>query len=306
MGSWMIRWNFNAPTYSPGQTAQVSVWLENTGESWLHLSKLKLAFDFGTYDLDSIAGQVGPRTTAFLGSLNLNLPANVVGRKIFSFNYAINEYIRNYWVNLGSYQSDLSYFISVYPQPLYSVFVSRGLHLEDRVVGDPLTEMIREWGINTVTVGVEVQVPESQVAQAVRSQIAASQGLIAIATPRTLDALTGLWRTLEWHHGEVGIGFGVDKPLLILQDSRVALGGLPSYLSAAGQAPVLQFDAYNLDDLKMRLAATMPGFRGWLETQRKREFSESLSKLVVGGLAVVGVVTVIAGIAGAMGGQSKK
>jgi len=306
MGTWIIRWNFNAANYSPGQCAELNAWLENTGESWIHLSDFRLIFDFGIYDLTSIAGQVGPRTTTFLGSVKLNLPSDVVGQKLFSFDYTIQEYVVNQWVNLGSYASDRQYFISVYPQPLYTVFLSRGLHLEDRVTGDPLAEMIREWGIDTVTVGIEIQVPEEQVAQAVKQNIATSDGLIAIATPRSLDALSGLWRTLEWHHGEVGIAYGVDKPLLILCDRRVTLSGLPSYLDSSGQAPVLEFDPYNVEELRYRLAAVMPGFRGWLETHRKRDFSDSLLKVAVGGLAAVGAVTVLAGIFGASGRQSKK
>lgn len=35
---------------------------------------------------------------------------------------------------------------------------------------------------------------------------------LAHATPGYMDALTGLWRGLEWLHAEVGIAFGVDRP----------------------------------------------------------------------------------------------
>jgi len=55
--------------------------------------------------------------------------------------------------------------------------------------------MIREWGFETVTVGVEVKVPEEEVARTVEEEIKKADALIAIATPRFLDALTGLWRT---------------------------------------------------------------------------------------------------------------
>jgi len=126
----------------------------------------------------------------------------------------------------------------VYPTPFYRVFVSRGLSVEDRAIGDPIVEIIREWGFETVTVGIEVKVPDNQVPQAVREEIRKADAVIAIATPRYLDALTGLWRTLEWHHGEVGIAFGIDKPLLILKDKRTSLGGLPSYLTSLKQAPI--------------------------------------------------------------------
>lgn len=150
------------------------------------------------------------------------------------------EYINNSWLDVGYYQSDKQYFISVYPRPLYRVFVSRGLRaedrvIEDRVIGDPIVRMIREWGFETVTVGVEVKVPEELVPQKVKEEIMKADALIAIATPRFLDALTGLWRTLEWLHGEVGVAFGVNKPLLILKDKRVSLGGLPSYCKSFHQ-----------------------------------------------------------------------
>jgi len=142
----------------------------------------------------------------------------------------MHEYINNQWVDLGYYSSENQYFISVYPTPLYRVFVSRGLSAEDRAIGDPIAEMIREWGFETVTVGVEVEVPEEQIPTKVKEEIKRCDALIAIATPRHLDTLTGLWRTLEWLHGEVGMAFGIDKPLLILKDKRVSLGGLPGYL----------------------------------------------------------------------------
>ncbi len=68
--------------------------------------------------------------------------------------------------------------------------------------------MIREWGFKTVTVGIEVKVPEEQVLIAVRTEIERADAIIAIATPRHLDALTGLWRTLERLYSETGIAYG--------------------------------------------------------------------------------------------------
>lgn len=216
------------------------------------------------------------------------------------------EYISRLWTDLGQYSSERQYFISLYPAPLYRVFVSRGLLAEDRAIGDPIAEMIREWGFETITVGIEVRVPEAQISTKVKEEIKNSEAVIAIATPRTMDALTGLWRTLEWHHNEVGIAFGVDKPLLILKDKRVTLGGLPSYLSISKEAPIIEFDPYNLDQLKTGLSSLMPGFREWIETKRRQEFLNGLTKIAVGGLAVVGLIAILGGIAGALGGSSKK
>lgn len=306
MGNWIIRWNFNKSTYTPGEQALISFWIENNGDNPLYLSNLELQFDFGTYSLKSIGGMISPRENKFLGNVWLSLPKSVVGRKIFTLKYRLQEYINNNWVDLGFYSSDRQYFISVYPAPLYRAFVVRGLSTEDRAIGDPIAEMIREWGFETVTVGIEVKVPEEQVPLQVREEIKKSEAVIAIATPRFMDALTGLWRTLEWHHDEVGIAFGIDKPLLILKDKRVSLGGLPSYLMKLKQIPAIEFDPYNLDELKNGLSTIMPGFREWIETKRKQGFFETLERIITGGLAVVGVIAIITGIVGALSGSSKK
>jgi len=306
MGNWIIRWNFDKASYSPGETALVNFWMENTGENPLYLSDLELIFDFGTYSLESISGMILPRENKFLGNVRLPFPKNVVGRKIYMLRYRMYEYINNVWIDLGYYISEKQYFVSVYPRPFYKVFVSRGLSREDRMIGDPIAEMIREWGFETVTVGIEVKIPEEQVPIRVREEIKNSDAVIAIATPRYQDALTGLWRTLEWLHAEVGIAFGIDKPLLILKDKRVSLGGLPSYLTELKQVPVIEFDPYNLDEVKLNLSRIMPAFREWIETKRRREFFEILGKIVVGGLAVLGAITIISGIVGALSGSSKK
>jgi hypothetical protein len=306
MGNWIIRWNFDKASYSPGEVALVSFWMENTGENPLYLSDLELIFDFGTYSLESISGMILPRENKFLGNVRLPFPKNVVGRKIYMLRYRMYEYINNVWIDLGYYISEKQYFVSVYPRPFYKVFVSRGLSTEDRMIGDPIAEMIREWGFETVTVDIEVKVPEEQVPIRVREEIKNSDAVIAIATPRYQDALTGLWRTLEWLHAEGGIAFGIDKPLLILKDKRVSLGGLPSYLTKLKQVPVIEFDPYNLDEVKLNLSRIMPAFREWIETKRRREFFEILGKIVVGGLAVLGAITIISGIVGALSGSSKK
>lgn len=306
MGNWIIRWNFDNQLYSPGEIALASFWLENTGDTYLYLSELELDFDFGAYKLKGISGTVPPRVNKFLGNVRLLLPQNSVGRKIFTVKYRMHEYINNSWVDLRYYLSDKRYFISVYPTPFYNVFVSRGLGIEDRAIGDPIAEIIREWGFETVTIGIEIKIPNEQVPQVVREEIRKADALIAIATPRHLDAFTGLWGTLEWLHAEVGIAFGIDKPLLILKDKRVSLGGLPSYLVEMRQSPIIEFDPYNIDELRIGLSPCMPGFREWIETKRKQEFQDALEKIIVDGLAVVGGIVIISGIIGALGGASKK
>ena len=187
------------------------------------------------------------------------------------------------------------------PRPLYRVFVSRGLSIEDRVISDPIVEMIREWGFEAVTVGVEVEVPRELVARKVREEIMEADALIAIATPRHLDALTGLWKTLEWLHGEVGIAFGIDKPILILKDKRVDLGGLPSYLRFE-HVPIIEFDPYNLEELRVKPAIVMPGFREWIETKRRQKFFAALTNLI----CITSVIILVAGVVGFLIGTSRR
>lgn len=304
MGNWNIHWNFNKPSYSLGEQISVSYWMKNTGEYPLYLSDLKLIFDFGTYNLETIQGNVAPREDRFLGNIRITLPKNVIGRQLFTLKYHLHELVNNNWVDLGTFSSEKQYFISIYPKPLYGVFVSRGLLVEDRAIGNPIAETVREWGFKTVTVGIEVDVPEEQVLMRIKEEIQKSEAVIAIATPRFMDALTGTWRTLEWLHDELGIAFGIDKPLLILKDKRVTLGGLPSYLSKQNKVPPVEFDPYNLDELKIALSNIMPDFRDWIETKRKQAFNEKLGELALGGLAVVGFIAVVSGIIGALSDSS--
>ena len=299
MGSWNIRWNYDKPAYEPGKQALVNFWIENLGDTYLYLSDLRLNFDFGFYNLEPIAGMVRPREHRYLGNVRLPLPNHAVGQRNFVVSYRVYEYANGSWLDLGVHQSQ-QYWIGIYPRPFYRVFVSRGLRPEDRAIGDPIAAAIREWGFKTVTIGIERQVPEEQVTTAAREEIKQADAVIAIATPRFLDALTGLWKTLEWLHGEVGIAYGKDKPLLILKDKRVSLGGLPSYLAELDRLPLIEFDPYNLNEIPSLLAAVMPSFRDWIASKRRREFFAVLRDL----LAVVGGVTVLSGIVGNLRGSS--
>ncbi|MHA1595528.1 MAG: hypothetical protein ACTSXX_12450 [Candidatus Baldrarchaeia archaeon] len=305
MVSWILRWNFDKTTYSPGETAIISFWVENTGDTYLYFDDFEISFDFGTYKTRTISGQIPPRSNRFLGLARILLPKRVVGRKLFTIKHRVYEYFDNKWVNRGTIKYEKKFFLSIYPRPFYRVFVSRGLRIEDRAIGDPIVEMIKEWGFKTVTVGVEKQVPEEQVPMAVKTEIQRCDAIIAIATPRHLDALTGLWRTLEWLYSETGIAYGLNKPMLILKDKRVSLGGLPSYLVEYKYIPVIEFDPYNLDELRTKLAAIMPSFREWIETKRRQEFFEALGRIVVGGLTLIGLIA-LPGIIGSILGSFKK
>jgi len=305
--SWVLKWNFDKPNYSPGETAIAYFRAENLGQTPIYITEVSLEFDFGTYFLrDVISGFIMPRQDKYLGSVRIELPKNIVGRRLFTIKYRVYEYFNGSWVDLGYYSSDKRYFISIYPRPLYKVFVSRSIREEDKWITDAIVEMIKEWGFETITVGVEVKVPEEKVADAVKEEIKKADALIAIATPRFLDALTGLWKTLEWLHGEVGISYGQNKPLLILKDKRVGLGGLPKYLAEYKHMPLVEFDPFNLEELRLKLHTVMPGFREWIANRKKEEFFEALAALAREAIVVIGVIVVISGIVGTLFGSSKK
>jgi hypothetical protein len=58
------------------------------------------------------------------------------------------------------------------------------------MIGEPIAQMVREWGCNPITVGVDVHVPDSQLVSEIEHQIQNSNGLIAVVTPRVIERFT--------------------------------------------------------------------------------------------------------------------
>jgi hypothetical protein len=302
MDGWRVSWNFDKESYSPGESASISIWLENNSNFPLHVSEVAIAFDFGVYYLNQIVGgSIQPMNANFLGSSSLCVPDSIVGRKIFNITYRAHWFINNNWVDQG-YFTTKPFFISVYPRPYYNVFLSRGIHIEDRVVGDPIANMIREWGFYTTTVGIEVLVPNEEVPSRIRHEIQNSDALIVIATRRSYDILTYTWKSLDFIHNEVGVAYGIDKPMFILRDRNVSLGGLPSYLVNLGQSIEVQFDPADLNEVRLSLSLVMPNFRTSIESHSTEKFRNDLRNLILYGLAGVGIVT----LAGAVGSFFQK
>lgn len=307
MAQWEIQWQFNKLSYAPRETASVSFWIRNLGETVIYVDKVSLNFKFGTYDLkQGIAGQIGRNQRTFLGTMNLALPDYPVSNAIFKIIYEVFEYTGNGpvngWVNLGIYETDPKYFINILPTPFYKVYVSRGLSIDDRAIGDRIVQTLREWGIVDVTVGINPTVPNNEVPTMIKTEIGDADGLIAIATPRFIDALSGMARTLEWLYSESGIAYGLNKPLLLIREKDVAVNGLPGYLSSLNQIGVLEFSRGEMDKLPQKLTSVMPAFREAIST--KKQFP--LLQAVAGIAAVVGTGLIISGILGAIFDSSKK
>jgi hypothetical protein len=90
--------------------------------------------------------------------------------------------------------------------------------------------MIREWGLFPITVGINISAPEFLTNEIINSEIQNSAGLIAIATPGILDENNHTYKTLEWLHSETGLAYAQHKPIMILKDRSVNLGGRVSIL----------------------------------------------------------------------------
>jgi len=291
LGNWVLRWQFDKATYQPGDIGLVNFWLENRGDTHLCLTEAGLQFEFQEkenfyYSIKKTVN-VAPGGTQYVSFVNFKLPENITGIVRYRVCYHLWEYdrVRNVWIDLGFKWGKLDHYVKVIPLPYYRAFVSRGIRPEDRLIGDEIVEMIKEWGFETVTVGINAFAdPPERLSETIKEQIIKSDCLIAIATPRYLDALTGLWKTLEWLHGEVGIAYGTNRPILVLVDERIDLRGLPGELKDFSHT----FNPFKLEELRQKLGAIMPSFREWIEHRRREEFIGVLKRaalpLIVGGI----------------------
>lgn len=212
---------------------------------------------------------------------------SVYGKKAFTIVYDVNYYNGKGWVFYDSFRTDENrYFINVLPTrelntSRFIAFLSRGIRLEDLLIGDFIAQRIRQWNFETRTVGIEVSIPNEETSQHVRNEIKNADVLIAIATPRNYDQITDTWRTLEWLQAEVGIAYGVNKPLLILQENTVKLDALPNYLTSFDKVPIIVFDRSDLVGIIDNIDNYMPYLR---EAIKKKRVDAFFSALIKGGI----------------------
>ncbi len=302
MAQWNFRWNFNKGLYQPGENGNISFWLENIGESYIYAEKAWLNFDWQgnqAYYVDC-KSQIGPNGSAYLGYINFNIPQMKTGILTYSVGLDIWEYnsYAQSWSKLDTWWTKPDHFIKSIPSPFYRTFVSRGIKPEDRVIGDPIVEMIKNWGFEATTVGIDKLTNTEQTDEAVRQEISSCECMIAIATRRYLDALKGLWRTLEWLHGETGIAYGLNKPLLILTEENLLLEGLPGYLVDQKKIPSITFNPLDLGAFQQKLDTVLPSFREWIASKKSDEFWNTLTKAAL--------IFIFGAIFGSAIGSSKK
>ena len=276
----------------------------------MYISKLRLQFDWQKnkcYSKDC-AIRIEPNFSSHILELPFIIPTDITGISIYRIGYHLWEYdyLTEKWNDFNEQWSKWEYYVKVILRPYYRAFVSKGLIPKEHLINDPIIEIIKEWGFITKT--VEEPVNPEDLAPIIKKEIGNSECLILIATPRFKDALTGLFKIFDWGHGETGIAFGMDKPLLILKDERVDLGGLPSALNY--QNNLISFDILNIQDIRQKLGGTIPSLRGWIEsikrqkdqiavTKQREEFRDTIEKIALG----VGGGLLLGGIAGYLIGR---
>jgi hypothetical protein len=137
---------------------------------------------------------------------------------------------------------------------------------------------MRQWNLTTRTVGIEVHASQRNTSGIIKEEIKKADGVVAIATPRNYDQITKNWRTLEWLQSEVGIAFGVNKPLLIIHEYEVKLDALPKYLPLH-DVPKIGFSRDEPDQLIHEMDYWMPYYR---ESVKKHRVDTFFSRILNG------------------------
>ena len=279
----------NRVYYPSEEKVEINLFLYNFSESPVIFSNIEIVFDFRTYLLNKEEFYVSPKSQSSI-KYNFYLPSLEVGRKYFYIIYDLLYSSNNLWKKYERFTSTntKNYFIEISSKreianSQYIVFISRGLSAEDRTIGDFIAYNIRRWNFITRTVGIEVHATDQEASEKIKEEIKNANALIAIATPRNFNQLYQTWTTLDWLHSESAIGYGINKPLWIMQENGVELTALPKYLSKYGKAFHFLFTRKNelqiIEDINM----LMPIFR---ESIKKDRIDTFFSELIEKGILV--------------------
>lgn len=290
----LINYNVNGMCdgiyYPPNERVGFTVRIENLSSTSIMLSNFIIDFQTCFCQLRNVQVIINQKQSV-LQSLNFVLPSSLTyGRVYFTLKFMIFYSYNQNWQYYKSHQYDNpKFFIEIRSlreinTSKYHVFLSKSNAEEDKFICKFIENRIRGWNILTDTVENRI---DNQASIIIREKINKDDGLIAIATPRNLDQFTQTWKTLNWQHNEVGIAYGRDKPLLILQENTVELDALPKYLTALNGVPRIVFNRNNLEKLLIDIDNYMPFFRHMIKNKLTDDFLKGLFD---------NVGTVIAGI----------
>ena len=169
--------------------------------------------------------------------------------------------------------------------PPLNVFLSRSLSEEDRNVGEEVVRALLRWLLHPSTVGVPERVSDNRVAERVRDQIAASDGVIIIATPRYIDT-AGRVHTFEYAHAEAAVAFAKEKPILIVRPQGCRLTSFLKALEDGGHCSIVdvtEADFADPSDLLVKLQMGLHWFRSLARATRKKNQWHKASRWLAGG-----------------------
>ena len=290
---WIFEWKHSKEKYAPGERGLVDLWLTNNSHTNLTVKELLLFIDWlpeGKCLRLGVSKVVSSKSRTYLGKIIYEITSDVVGLRSYQVGIETEEY--------GT-RTAKPYGLVVVPATRYKAFLSRSLWDQDLAWGEQVRAMVEDWGFDCYTVGVEEDVSRPDTARVVRQRIVESDCLIAILSPRA-KTVDGLWRTLEWGHGETGIAYGIDRPLVILVDERVTLKGLPDYLTRFGEYPIIKYsEEEGPEPLKLHFAQVLPKTREYIANSRRPNWIDILGKVVV----AIGAAAIIGGVGYYIGRQ---
>lgn len=264
--------------------------MDNNSEFPLSVSNIQIIFDSEPIVLDKDYIILTRQQKGLVNTYRFRLPYSLYGRQPFTLEYEIRYFDYNQWYYIDRFRTNnRRYFISILPRreigsSKCTVFLSRSIRPEERYIGDLVARRLRQWNLDTRTVGIEVVSSDVEASTTIRNEIRACDGLIALATPRNFNSLNKTWQTLEWLHDEAGIGFGINKPLMIIKDATVDLGGLPKYLTKFNDYPLIEYSITHPTVLLDGIDYYMPYFREAIKKDRANRF---FSGLVQGGIIIL-------------------
>ena len=288
--------------YTPNENIIFNVWVKNYSYNDIRITDFMLVFDDGYQlilpDLDFILYSNSDNILSSSSIIQFN---NQYGNKKFRLHYNIYLFNNEDWYLHKTVKSNQEYFINIVSKRELSsgrfiVFLSRGRLGQDRIIGDIIKARLKEWNIDTKTVGIDIESSEEQTLQIIKKEIIESDGLIAIATPRNYNIITQTWQTLEWLHAELGIAFAINKPLLIIKENDTELRGLPSYLINYNNIPSFSYARNNRQNLIINIDNCMPFFREWLKKYQDNQFFDGIKEFGKISLAIVGAIVIIKNI----------
>lgn len=283
---WKLYPLLNKNVAAPGENIQVTLYIENPNNFYIYISEVLIEIpQANLYWKLNTQIQRPPFTRYFLASANLQLPINLIGHQFLRFKLSTWQFdsIEQKWKYLGLIETDGYHQFWMLPTPRYRAFVSRSNRNYDKPIVEPVVRMIQEWGFETFTVEINIFEKEPfKLPYQIKEEIIKADCLIAIATPRDLSALDGMWKTLTWLDNEVALAFGHKKPILLITDIILKLEGLISL----PVLPLVQFSPFDMGKLYFDLCDVMPHFREWIRTHKEKEFYSALLDFI--GKASVG------------------